>query len=73
MSCTDFNRVGDGEHGRSMSAIRTWIAFVDAILDDLGASAVYRAKAIADIEAMIRLGLLEDTPLEWFSALLMRR
>jgi hypothetical protein len=56
-----------------MSAIRTWIAFVDAILDDLGASAVYRAKAIADIEAMIRLGLLEGTPLEWFSALLMRR
>jgi hypothetical protein len=47
-----------------MSAIRSWIAFVDGILDDLGASAAYRAKAIADIEAMISLGLLEHMPLE---------
>ena len=49
-----------------MSAIRTWIAFVDAILDDLGASAPYRAERIADIEAMIGLGLLAHTPLEEF-------
>jgi hypothetical protein len=73
VTCTDIRRVGHGENGRSMSAIRTWIAFVDAILDDLGASAAYRAKAMADAEAMIRLGLLDHTPLEWFSAVLARR
>ena len=51
-----------------MSAIRSWIAFVDGILDDLGASAPYRAERIADSEAMIGLGLLAHTPLEEFKS-----
>ncbi len=45
-----------------MSATCPWIAFVDGILNALGASDAYRAKAVANIEAMIQLGLLEQAP-----------
>jgi hypothetical protein len=52
-----------------MSASRIWPAFVDGVLVDLGVSAAYRARAMADIEAMIGAGFFEHVPLEWFAKL----
>jgi hypothetical protein len=47
-----------------MSASRSWIAFVDDILTDLGAPAAYRVKAEADITALVALGCFERVPPE---------
>lgn len=44
--------------------------FVDHVLADLGAPAVYRAKARADMEAMIGLGFFKKIQLRWFIGLL---
>ena len=52
-----------------MSASRIWPAFVDGVLVDLGVSAAYRTRAVADIEAMIGAGFFEHVPLDWFAEL----
>ena len=53
-----------------MSASRPWKEFVDGVLADIGASATYRAKTKADIEAMIERGHFEHIQLGWFVGLL---
>ena len=55
-----------------MSASRPWKTFIDGVLADLGASANYRAKAKADIEAMIERGYFKHIQLAWFVGLLSR-
>ena len=44
--------------------------FVDRVLADLGAPAAYRAKATADIAAMIERDFFEHIQLSWFVGLL---
>jgi hypothetical protein len=52
-----------------MAPSRTWLAFIDGVLADLGVSAAYRGRTVADTEAMIGLGFFTDVPLEWFAYL----
>jgi hypothetical protein len=47
----------------------SWMTFIDQVLSDLGAPAAYRAKASADMEAMIELGFFEHIHLGWFIGL----
>jgi hypothetical protein len=66
------------ESGTSTSVFRSgqnvsagpWMTFIDHVLADLGAPAAYRAKAKADMEAMIGLGFFEYIQLRWFISLL---
>ena len=71
---TNVCRAGHGQHFgyASMSASRPWKTFIDGVLADLGASANYRAKAKADIEAMIERGYFKHIQLAWFVGLLSR-
>lgn len=49
---------------------RPWECFIDHVLTDLGAPSAYRAKAKADMEAMIGLGFFSHIQLGWFIGLL---
>ena len=46
------------------------MTFIDHVLADLGAPVAYRAKARADMEAMIGLGFFKHIQLRWFIGLL---
>jgi hypothetical protein len=44
-----------------------WMTFIEHVLADLGAPAAYRAKAKADMQAMIGLGFFKHLQLRWFA------
>jgi hypothetical protein len=48
----------------------SWMTFIDHVLADLGAPVAYRAKARADMAAMIGLGFFKHIQLRWFIGLL---